>query len=111
MDEEERDPTENEILKDVVVEQARDIMVLKRLARDFIKTLRMAGDHSGVLVAFAGKAIRKYQDLEMTDEYRAIPSELKEVIGIAEVGAEFLAINKAARKKDEKGGGGSENIQ
>lgn len=108
---EEHSPAEEEALRDIIVEQARDITVLKKMARDLLKTLRMAGDHSGVLIAFIGKAINKHPDLEMTDEYKVIPAELKEVVGLAGISADLLALNKAARKKDEKGGGGSENIQ
>jgi len=102
---------EEDVLREVIVEQAKDIMILKKLARDLLKTVRMAGDHSGVLIAFIGRAIKKYPELEMADEYKVIPKELREIVGIAGITADVLAVNKAARKKDEKGGGGTENIQ
>ena len=113
MSENDEEPTQSEedILRDVVVEQAKDIMVLKRLAKDLLKTVRMAGDHSGVLIAFIGKALKLHPDMETLDEYKVIPKELREIVGIAGITAEVLAVNKAARKKDEKGGGGTENIQ
>jgi hypothetical protein len=105
------DVSEEDVLCEVIVEQAKDILILKRLARDLLKTVRMAGDHSGVLIAFIGRAIKKYPELEMADEYKVIPKELREIVGIAGITADVLAVNKAARKKDEKGGGGTENIQ
>ena len=104
-------PEEEEILTDVIVEQAKDIMILKKLVRDMIKTLKMAGNHSGVLIAFIGKAIKLNPELQTTDEFRSIPKELKEIVDMAEMSADILAINKTSRIKSEKSGGGSDNIQ